>query len=419
LIRIVRVSDVKRFASEHVLGREPDLSAVRDILHEVKKRKDEAVLEYEERFGGKRPKEIRVSESDIKSAYDRVPSAIIDAITEVKDRLVRTESALLKRLADFEIEYDGIKISKKFLPIPSAGCYVPGGIARYPSSATMSVCTAKTAGVQRVAVATPTRNGLADPATVVAADICGADEIYNVGGAHAVAALAYGTESIAQVDKIVGPGGAYVAAAKAGVSGTVPIDMLAGPTELARLADDTTNPKYAAADMIAQAEHSKDALCFVVTESMDAAKRIRDAAYHIVRNAVRRDIIETSLDRNGFIAVCRSKEEAGLLVSEMAPEHLQIMTESGVAPGMIDTAGLVLVDSTPSTASDYLLGTNHILPTGRQGRSRGALSVLDFIKVQTIASANAAALGAISPHMKPITESEGLPNHYESVRCRL
>ena len=418
MIRIVAVSDVEDFAA----GARPkpaQTAAVDGIISDVRENGDAALRRYEEQFGGSAGP-LRVPEREIKKARDGLSSGQVDAINLARSRLADVETRLRESLQDIAAGFRGVRISRRFEPIGSAGCYVPGGLARYPSSAVMSVTTAKVAGVDRVVVITPSRMGEADPVTLASADICGADEVYGVGGAHGIAALAYGTETIRPVGKIVGPGGAFVTAAKAAVSQDVSVDMLAGPTELAVIADSTANPEYVASDIMAQAEHSRDTFCCVITTSMSLAVEVQRAVRQKIKTAQRRDIIQASLAGNGFIAVCQDVDDAARLADILAPEHLQIMTESpgDVAKG-IKSAGLVLLGSdTPSTASDYLLGTNHILPTGGQGRARGSLSVLDFMKLGTTVASDADALAEISGHMMELAMSEGLPNHYESVRCR-
>jgi histidinol dehydrogenase len=285
----------------------------------------------------------------------------------------------------------------------------------------MSIVPAKLAGVDKIVMVTPpNKQGKIDPMVLVAADICGADLIFKVGGAHAIAALAYGTKTIPQVDKIVGPGGLFVTMAKYLVSNVVSIDMLAGPTELVVLADDSANPKLVALDLISQAEHSSDTRCCLITMSQNLANKAASEITKIISSVSRKEIVRSSLQKNGFITV-GNISDAILLANKIAPEHIQIITKNpnNVAK-QIKTAGLVLIEqNTPSSASDYLLGTNHILPTNGFGRSRGSLSVLDFLKIQTSVESTTSTLQKISKHLKVLTESENLQNHYEAVRRRL
>jgi histidinol dehydrogenase len=418
-LKIIRVKNPDSFAKR--AGPPFDKRTAQKIIDDVRRNGDSALKRFEKKFSGVEIKSFRISKKEISVAYDRVSKNQIAAITEAKDRLARTESALKKRLAKFQIRQDGILITKSFVPIQSVGCYVPGGLAKYPSSAIMSVVPAKIAGVERIVVATPPgKNGTIDPLILVAADMCGANEIYRVGGAHAIAALAYGTKSILPVDKIVGPGGAIVTAAKFLVSDIVGIDMLAGPTELAILADSSADADLVALDLISQSEHSMDTMCCLVTISerlaLDVIRKLDEKA----ATASRGKIVRESLGKNGFVALCKNIKDAVRTAENLAPEHLQIMAKNAnKIASTIRASGLVLVGNTPSSASDYLLGTNHILPTNRFGRSRGSLSVLDFVKVQTTAGATRDVLRQIEKSMKILTDSEGLQNHYESVRGRL
>lgn len=395
---------------------------IESIISDVKKNGDSAVIKYEKKFGGVVKGSIRVSKQEIKNSYSKVPKDQIDAIKIAKKRLTKTEFAIKNKLKDFVIKSDGIIIRKLFIPLSSVGCYVPGGSARYPSSLIMSVVPAKIAGVKRIVVVSPPNNlGTIDPLTLVTANICGVDEIYKIGGAQAIAALSYGTNSIKPVDKIVGPGNIFVSTAKSLVSENVSIDMIAGPTELGIIADSTANPELISSDLISQAEHSVDTLCFVLTTSDIIAKKIIKSLNQKIRNIKRKEIVQKSLKNNGFVAVCKSENEIIQLANKLAPEHLQIITKKPKSlASKIKTAGLVLLgENTPSAASDYLLGSNHILPTTGFGKVRGSLSVLDFMKLGTEVESSKLALRKISKYMNSLCSSEGLPNHYEAVRSRL
>jgi len=422
-MRIIRVSNTESFASK-IIPKQPqkNKSIVESILKNVQKHGDSAIRKYEKKFSKANLTTLRVSKQEISNAYSVVSQEQIKAITIAKARLQKTESVVKSILKNQNICINGIKITKKFLPIQSVGCYIPGGLAKYPSSVIMSVIPAKVAGVKRIVVVSPPNsNGKIDPLTIVASDICGANEIYKVGGVQAIAALSYGTKSISRVDKIVGPGGTFVTTAKSMISDQTSIDMLAGPTELGILADDSANPKFVALDLISQSEHSNDTFCYLITNSEKLAKSVNNILSKLVLQISRSNYVKTSLKQNGFIAICKSKSDMIKLANRLAPEHLEIMTKNlQDFASKITSPGLVLLgNQTPSSASDYLLGSNHILPTNQFGKTRGSLSVLDFIKTNTYVTASKSDLRDISVHLDVFTAAEGLPNHYEAVRGRL
>jgi len=395
---------------------------VESIILDVQKRKDKALKEYEKKFSGAKLRSFRVTRSEIKDAYSKVTKEQIAAIKIAKKRLERTESALKSQLQNITIKIDGIKIIKVFVPLERVGCYIPGGSARYPSTAMMSIVPAKIAGVKKIiAVSPPNKNGLIDPLTLVVADLCGVDEFYKTGGAQAIAALAYGTESIPKVDKIVGPGGSFVTLAKLIVNNTVSIDMIAGPTELAIIADSAAEADVVASDLISQAEHSSETMCCLITTSTKLKDFVIKSVEQKIRKIQRRKIVMESLSTNGFVAICKTESDVIEFANKLAPEHLEIITKNPQRIAQkITSAGLVLIGkNTPSSASDYLLGSNHILPTSGFGRARGSLSVLDYMKIQSKIESSKMALQKISKYMKSITSAEGLPNHYEAVRIRL
>ena len=395
---------------------------VESILFNVQTKGDSAIRKYEKKFGGTSVLSLRVSNKEIQNAYSQVSQNQLIAIKKAQTLLKKSETAIKNQLKNSQIKLSGTKISKSFVAIDSVGCYVPGGLARYPSSAIMSVVPAKIAGVKRIVVVSPlTKNGKIDPLTIVAADICGATEIYKVGGAQAIAALAYGTKTITQVDKIVGPGGPFVTLAKTLVSDTIAIDMLAGPTELGIIADNTADPRLVATDLISQAEHSSDTFCFLITTSYKLAKSVKQIVNKKIKKLKRSKLVKASLSKNGFLAVCKSESDAIKLANRLAPEHLEIISKNQYRIAeKINTPGIVLIGKyAPSSASDYLLGSNHILPTNRFGRVRGSLSVLDFIKLGTRVESSKSVLQKLSKYMEVLTAAEDLPNHYEAVRSRL
>ena len=422
-MKIHKVTNIEQFVAKIVPKQaQKNKTIVETIIKNVQKNGDSSVKKYEKKFTGATISNLKVSKAEIKNAYSKVTKNEITAIKLSKTRVQKTESIVKNIFKDKKINQDGIQILKKFIPIQSAGCYIPGGLARYPSSVIMSVIPAKVAGVKRIVVVSPPNsNGKIDPLTIVAADICGATEIYKTGGVQAIAALSFGTKSISKVDKIVGPGGAFVTLAKSSVSENTGIDMLAGPTELGIIADNSSNPEYIALDLISQAEHSSDTFCYLITNSEKTANLVNQTISQLLPTIQRQDLVKSSLSKNGFIAVCKNNSDMINLINYLAPEHLQIMTKNPKSlSSKITSSGLVLLgDYSPSSASDYLLGSNHILPTNGFGKIRGSLSVIDFIKINTEVNSSKASLSKISKHLETLTSAEGLPNHYQAVRGRL
>ena len=416
MIKILQVGNVDSFVeSRRQKTSQKDRKTVQSIIDDVRKNGDSAVKKYEQKFNGKKTKQLRISKQDSKNA--KITKDEFDALKLSALRLSKAQRILNKGLIQSVKKIPNVS----FIPIPSVGCYIPGGQARYPSSAIMSVITAAEAGVKRIVVVSPPNSdGNIDPMTITVAEYAGA-EIYKVGGAQAIAALAYGTKSIPKVDKIVGPGGKFVSIAKAIVSEETSIDMIAGPTELGIVADSNTDPELIAYDLVSQAEHSNDTMCFVITTSKSKAKQIQKSLEKLIPNVERNSIVKQSISKNGFIAVCKSKNDVIELANKIAPEHIELMVKDAkVLSKKITGPGLVLIgNNTPSSASDYILGTNHILPTNGFGRIRGGLSVLDFLKLQTVVETKKSELGKVSNNLKTLTDAEGLPNHYKAVERRL
>jgi histidinol dehydrogenase len=402
------------------------------IIDEVKKEGDEALLRFTEKYDNVKIDSFAVTEKEVKEAYQSVTSSQIDTIKFMKSKLEKSEQHIIDNLKNMETDSDDevdddedVRINKKVTPISRVGCYIPGGKARYPSTVVMCTIPAKVAGVKQiVAISPPMKNGKIDPFTLVAADICGVDEFYKVGGAHGIAALAYGTKTIKRVDKIVGPGGVYVSVAKSIVSKDTAIDMIAGPTELLVYANEKTDPQIIALDLISQAEHSEDTICGVVTNSNSIAKRIIEEIGKTINfgNICRKEIVERSLNQHGFIAICDNNKKIIEFINEFAPEHLEILAndESEIVKE-ISNAGLILIGNyTPSSVSDYCLGSNHVLPTYKFAKSRSSLSVLDFVKiVNFVEIGNRRTLEKIAPMLREITLMEGLSNHYEAAIGRI
>ena len=437
MIKILQVRNIDSFVeSRRQKTSEKDKKTVQKILNDVRKNGDSAVKKYERKFNGRNTSQMRVSAKEIKEARSKISSEELKALKRIQFWLTEDQKVLKSHLQNYErysVEQfapGDYEVGSTFIPISSVGCYVPGGQARYPSSVVMSVVPAKVAGVKKIVVVSPPRrDGKIDPLTIVAAKICGATEIYKVGGAQAIGALAYGTKSIPKVDKIVGPGGKFVNIAKLLVSDQTAIDMVAGPTELGIIADASSDPELVALDLISQAEHSKDTKCFVITQSKTVAKQIQKSLEKLIPTTERRSIIKESISKNGFIAVCKNQNQMIELANKIAPEHLELMVKNSDIPDTpiqrsltekITGAGLLLTGkNSPSAASDYLLGTNHILPTNGFGRTRGGLSILDFLKLQTLVLSDKGALNAILDPLKALTDAEDLPNHYKAVKRRL
>jgi len=416
LIKILQVRNVDNFVeSRRQKTSTKDRKIVQSILDDVRKNGDAAVKKYEQKFNRRKTTQLRVSKKEIKEA--KITKAQFDALRLSALRLSKAQRTLKKRLFDSVSKLAGVS----FTPISSVGCYVPGGQARYPSSAIMSTITAAEAGVSRIVVVSPPGpDGKIDPMTVYVAEKCGA-ELYKVGGAQAIGALAFGTKSIPKVDKIVGPGGKFVSIAKSLVSDETAIDMIAGPTELGIIVDTTADPELVAIDLISQAEHSNDTMCFVITTSKTMAKKIQKTLEKLIPDVERSTIVKQSIAKNGFIAICKNQNEVIDLANKIAPEHMELMVKNAkTLSKRITGPGLLLIGKyTPSSASDYLLGTNHILPTSGFGRTRGGLSVLDFLKLQTVVEAKKSLLNDISDDLDTLTDAEGLPNHYKAVERRL
>jgi len=437
LIKILQVRNVDSFVeSRRQKTSEKDKKTVQSILNDVRKNGDSAVKKYERKFNG----ETYYGAAGVNLRVDRKPryrprgkyfqkttEAQRDALRSSARRLGDIQRRLMKGLVGSVKNLPGVS----FIPISSVGCYVPGGQARYPSSAIMSAFTAEAAGVERIVITTPPGpDGNVDPMTLLVAKWCQA-EIYKVGGAQAIGALAYGTKTIPRVDKIVGPGGKFVSIAKSLVSDQTSIDMIAGPTELGIIADSSADPELVAYDLVSQAEHSNDTMCFVITTSKTMAKQIQKQLEKLIIEGMPRErwregykrgiIVKQSISKNGFIAVCKNQNQVIDLANKIAPEHMELMVKNPrklskklTGPGLI-----LLGKNTPSSASDYLLGTNHILPTNGFGRTRGGLSVLDFLKLQTVVETGKGDLEQISEQLKILTDAEGFPNHFKAVERRL
>jgi histidinol dehydrogenase len=396
---------------------------IKEIIGAVQKRGNAALIEFTERFDKTKltARELRVSAEEIKAAYKAVNQQQVDALKLMREKLYANEKLALRQIG-YTTAREGITIHTVMRPIESVGCYVPAGQAVYPSTLVMTTTPAKVAGVQRIVVCSPpTSKGTINPMILVAADICQVDEIYKVGGVQAIAALAYGTETIKAVKKIVGPGSKYVTAAKIQVSKDVAIDMPAGPSEVLILADEKADPTLIAADMISQAEHGADSVAGLITASRKLVEGVLRCLDEQSAVAERREIVEKALSTQGFIIISKEDpDEMAALANAFAPEHLEIMTKApkDIADKII-SAGLILIGPySPVALSDYGSGTNHVLPTGGFGSAYSGLSALDFMRRVSIVESSKEGLDKLRNHVKVLTEAEQLPNHYKAVQAR-
>ena len=409
-------------------GRWPNIEAtdpqlrlyVEPIVEDVRRRGDEAVKEYTLKFDSVDIGELRVQPEEIRDAYNSVTEAQVEALKELKKRLESVESKRLSLLS-FTIQIEDVGIECTVRPLRSVGCYVPGGKAAYPSSLVMNVVPAKVAGIDKIIVCTPPgRDGSPSPLTLVAADICGVDAVYKAGGAQAVSAMAYGTETIPRVDKIVGPGNRYVTAAKQVVSNVVSIDKPAGPSEILVLADGTADPKLIALDLISQAEHGEGGAYGLVTTSTALADEVDEALVEILSGLPDGEAVGDLLAQGGFTYIVESIDEAVEFANLYAPEHLEILTEdpSGVAE-KVTSAGLVLLGAySPVSATDYGMGVNHVLPTGGYGKVASGITVLDYLRTVSVVESSVNGLAGVRGNVKALSEAEGLPNHSLAVEGR-
>ena len=412
---------------EQLLKRSPNQygdyqNVVAEIVEQVRTKGDAALLEYTRRFDweGISESNIRVTQEDIQEAYGKIDQRLLETIRKALTN-IRSYHEKQKRYSWFDTTADGTMLGQKITPLQSAGVYVPGGKAVYPSSVLMNIVPAKIAGVERIIMTTPcNRQGKIDPAVLVAAKEAGADEIYKAGGAQAVAAMAFGTKSIPKVDKITGPGNIFVALAKKAVSGYVSIDSIAGPSEILVLADETADARYVAADLLSQAEHDELASAILVTTSRELAEQVSQQAERFVKDLSRREIIEKSLENYGYILVADTKEEALETVNLIASEHLEIMTKNPFEDMMkVRNAGAIFLgENSSEPLGDYFAGPNHILPTNGTARFFSPVSVDDFIKKSSIIYYSREALAKVHEDIEYFARQEQLTAHANSVRVR-
>ncbi len=400
-----------------------DVDAVaRDIIADVAARGDAALIDYTARFDDQHltPQTLRFSSAEVDAAVAAAPADALAALELAKAR-IEAYHLRQKPQDDSFTDADGVTAGWRWSAIESVGLYVPGGTASYPSSVLMNAVPARVAGVPRVVMVVPTPGGTVNPLVLAAARIAGVDEIYRVGGAQAVASLAYGTETIAPVTKIVGPGNAYVAAAKRRVFGRVGIDMIAGPSEVLILADSDANPEWIAADLLAQAEHDTAAQSILITDSESLADAVAAAVEGQLATLPRQEIARKSWEDFGAIILTPSLDDAIPLVDRLAPEHLEIAArDAAQLSARVRNAGAIFLGQyTPEAVGDYVGGPNHVLPTARSARFASGLGVHDFVKRTSILHCTAEALRAIGPAAVTLGETEGLHAHARSVSIRL
>lgn len=427
-MRIVTLDETSRKnILADLLKRDPNqygtyADAVQNIIDTVKKDRDKAVFAYTREFDHAEigPSNIRVTEEEMEEALKEVKPELLEVMKKSLKNIQEFHEKQ-KQYSWFDSKPNGTILGQKVTALESAGVYVPGGKAAYPSSVLMNIIPAKVAGVDRIVMVTPPgRDGKVNPVTLTAARLSGVTEVYKVGGAQAIAALAFGTESIPRVDKIVGPGNIFVALAKKAVYGHVSIDSIAGPSEILVLADESANPRFVAADLLSQAEHDELASSILVTTSMELAQKVSEEAERFTNQLSRTEIIRKSLDQYGYILVADSMKEAIETVNEIAPEHLEIVTKNPFEDmTKIRHAGAIFIGEYSSEPlGDYFAGPNHVLPTNGTARFFSALSVDDFIKKSSIVYYSKEALYEVHQDIEAFANAEYLTAHANSVKVR-
>lgn len=427
MIEIVRERSARDERTEQIAARRNSafdselLAKVSAIIEDVRSRGDEALIEYTEKFDGVSlaPAELRVDLDSLQKSAERVDPRVVEALREAIKRVREFHEHEVEESWEVSAARD-VRMGQRISAIERAGLYVPGGTASYPSSVVMNVVPARVAGVERIVVTTPPRTLMETPAVAAALLELKVTEIYQVGGAQAVAALAFGTETVPRVDKITGPGNKYVAAAKKLVFGAVGIDSIAGPSEVVIVADATARPEFLAADLLAQAEHDEDASAILITTSEQLAETVASEVERQTQSLPRAAIIERSLLNYGAIFVVEDLEEACALVNRIAPEHLEIMTrEDELVASRVRSAGAIFFGAhTPEAVGDYFAGPNHVLPTSGAARFSSALGVYDFLKRTTLLRYSSEELRETSGMIAALAQSEGLDAHARSILIR-
>ena len=392
---------------------------VTDIIKNVRANGDKALVEYSKKFDGAVDDILEVTPEEIEEAFNQVDDELIEILKQAKENITAFHSRQVRNSFVLN-DKDGVIMGQKVIPVEKVGLYVPGGTASYPSSVLMNCVPAKIAGCSEIVMVTPAKAGYIKPVILAAAKIAGVDRIFKIGGAQAVAALAYGTESVPKVDKIVGPGNAFVAEAKKQVFGTVDIDMIAGPSEILVVADGTNNPAHIAADLLSQAEHDKMATAVLITDSADFANAVSEELEKQIPQLPREEIARTSIDTNGKIIITDSLKKAMEVSNILAPEHLEICVDNPFEYlGLVKNAGSVFLGKNcPEALGDYFAGPNHTLPTSGTARFSSPLSVDDFVKKTQFSFFSREALQEIGSKVVRFAKEEGLDAHARSVSIR-
>lgn len=415
LAKLAAILDIKIETSEAVN------KTVLDILDAVKQRGDEAVVEYTNRFDrvNVTAKDLRVPKATIEEAYKQCGKPEREALELAAKRIASYHERQMPE--DFEyIDDVGVTLGNRWKPVKRAGLYVPGGLASYPSSVLMNAVPAKVAGVEKLVMVVPAPDGVLNPLVLTAAKIAGVDEIYRVGGAQAVGALAYGTDTIPKVDKIVGPGNAYVAAAKRHVFGEVGIDMIAGPSEILVVADNKNNPDWIAADLLSQAEHDKEARSILIADDVDYAKRVVEAVEKTLADLPRKEIASASWEKNGLVITVKQLDDVIAIIDAIAPEHLELAIDNpdAMAKKIRNAGAIFLGRLTPEAVGDYTAGPSHVLPTAGTAKFSSGLSVFDFLKRISVIGCSEKGFAALCDATSLLASSEGLDAHALSVTRR-
>ena len=399
------------------------MKKVLQMIETVKKEKDDALMEYAKKFDGfemKNCAEMIVTKEEIEEGSEQIGEDMIRILERAKKQIIEFHRNQIQK-SWYMDKQDGVILGQIVRPLKRVGIYVPGGTASYPSTVLMNAIPAKLAGVKEIVMFTPVKaDGKIAPAILAAAKVCGIDTIYKIGGAQAIAAAAYGTEMIPKVDKIIGPGNIYVATAKKCCYGVVDIDMIAGPSEVLVIGDETANPRYVAADLMSQAEHDKLASAIFITTSKELAKKVEEEIQKQIQKLNRKEIIESSLKNYGAIIVTNSLEEAFKIANEIAPEHLEILTKDPIRnlPKVENAGSIFLGENSPEPLGDYMSGTNHVLPTGGTAKFYSSLGVYDFVKFSSYSYYPKEVLETFKEDVKAFANLEGLDAHANSIQVR-